>query len=498
MNRNDRQERQGAPGDAGNVDRRTILAAVAASGASALLPAPAGAAASHARVSSLPTPAALKIWTEKMVHFGERYAGSEAHGKYVDYLAEQLTRLGLAVKRDSEPLEHWQAKSWALFVGTGAARREVPVAAYYTSSGATSPEGVTGDLVWLEDANPGDKDLRGKIVAFHRKVPAGEWAFGKHVLQNIAPTQPGIRMDRQSVVHLILSPQLTALRKAGAAAVIIVEDDVPALTLEGAYAPFIYPYQDIPGLFVSARVGEELKRHADQTVTLRLEATRSKTTSDHISAIIPGESDEVVIVASHTDGPNAFEENGSLGVLALAHHLVKLPRQQRPRTIVLVGVTGHMAQFAGKDLGGWFAKNADLKDRAVAVLAIEHLGASEWISDGDKARASGAPEQGMCFVSPHPVLEALVKTSFRQANLRNSAVLGPADNVIPGIANAPYRMGIPTIGYLTSPDYLISWAHNDHIDKFDAHRMHDELRVFADMIHHLGRANAAELRSPSG
>jgi hypothetical protein len=45
-------------------------------------------------------------------------------------------------------------------------------------------------------------------------------------------------------------------------------------------------------------------------------------------------SDEVIIVNTHTDGPNATEENGGLGILALAKYFSRLPKIERRRTLV--------------------------------------------------------------------------------------------------------------------------------------------------------------------
>ena len=89
-------------------------------------------------------------------------------------------------------------------------------------------------------------------------------------------------------------------------------------------------------------------------------------------------SDEVVVLASHTDGPNAFERKREalVFVLALACHLAALPPSQRPRTVVLACVTGHMSSVSNRDLGGWFAANPDITKRIDGLIAIEHLGAA--------------------------------------------------------------------------------------------------------------------------
>ena len=62
-------------------------------------------------------------------------------------------------------------------------------------------------------------------------------------------------------------------------------------------------------------------------------------------AVLPGTSSEsVLIVNSHSDGTNATEENGGLGILALAKYFSKIPKSSRKRDIVFV--QSHMANFS--------------------------------------------------------------------------------------------------------------------------------------------------------
>jgi hypothetical protein len=47
-----------------------------------------------------------------------------------------------------------------------------------------------------------------------------------------------------------------------------------------------------------------------------------------------GKSDEAIFLTTHTDGPNEVNDNGALGVLALATHWAKRPAS-RNRTLCL-------------------------------------------------------------------------------------------------------------------------------------------------------------------
>jgi len=116
--------------------------------------------------------------------------------------------------------------------------------------------------------------------------------------------------------------------------------------------------------------------------TVVLEAdTFPDTPTDKLIATLPGATDEVVIVNTHTDGPNATEENGALGILALAKYFAKMPKSERMRTMVFPLTTGHFAGPWVPSIRGVIEKHPDVIKRAVAAVTVEHLGCREWMDD---------------------------------------------------------------------------------------------------------------------
>jgi hypothetical protein len=112
--------------------------------------------------------------------------------------------------------------------------------------------------------------------------------------------------------------------------------------------------------------------------TLTLEAETTGT----LIATLPGtSSDEVIIVNTHTGGPNAIEENGGLGILALAKYFGQVAKDQRRRTLVFVLATGHFAAPWVPSIRGVIDKHPDLIKKAVAAVTIEHLGCRELADD---------------------------------------------------------------------------------------------------------------------
>lgn len=129
-------------------------------------------------------------------------------------------------------------------------------------------------------------------------------------------------------------------------------------------------------------------RHAKARLVLHAEIEENAD-SDTLYAILPGtNSSENILINTHTDGPNAREENGGVGLLAMAEYFSKLPLEQRQRDLVFVFVTGHfqIPQFGiqGQATTRWLQDHPELWDgegghqKAVAGLTLEHLGCREW------------------------------------------------------------------------------------------------------------------------
>ena len=114
------------------------------------------------------------------------------------------------------------------------------------------------------------------------------------------------------------------LEKLGAAGVVFVLNRSFA-GLEDNYLPFYSGYEPLPALFVDRDTGQ--LREAASTrprATLTLTATRAQSTIGSVTAVIPGRSDETIILNTHTDGQGFVEENGAVAFVQLARHFASL------------------------------------------------------------------------------------------------------------------------------------------------------------------------------
>src|SRR3989338_2715144 len=266
-------------------------------------------------LAHLPSRDELWRWIEGLNSFGPRLTGSEAHARSINYLATEFEALGLQVQRDAQRIQRWPARRSSLTLSDGS---PVAVAAEYPYSCMTSARGVKGELHWF-DKKPGDfSAARGKIAI----VPVERVDLSP--LKTIALSKcksrlPDTGADFQSgETTPLLGPLLAAFlpqaRQAGVLGVICVFEGLSDAQAQQQVLPFTTAYAGCPALWVTAHTGQRLKEAAQQglSATLILDAVLEDTQTDTLYAVLPGNNArETIIINTHTDGPNACEENGA-------------------------------------------------------------------------------------------------------------------------------------------------------------------------------------------
>jgi len=198
-------------------------------------------------------------------------------------------------------------------------------------------------------------------------------------------------------------------KNAGVLGVVVAWTGLPDDEVVNQYNPFTTSYPAASGLpapgdpgcpavWVGDATGTELAGlaaggQATATLVLTADITTGAAT-ETVWGWLKGSGDTGQnIINTHTDGPNAVEENGGLGLLALARHLAALP--SRDRDVYFALVTGHfqLPQFsrtivnpAHPEVGQgavstWMADHPDILRAAVLGVTAEHLGATMWTDD---------------------------------------------------------------------------------------------------------------------
>jgi hypothetical protein len=501
-----------------------------ASAAAALPTAVAGTGGVDRRL--LPTARDMYRDVKHMVDLGQRYPGNDAHNEFIDWLDRGFRSAGLQMlPRDPFPFTCWLAKDWSLEVLEGPGRGVVPVAAYQPYSGNTPPSGVVGELAYLGAVPPlalsGDPQdtltlraavdrLKGELADWAAAAAAGVpgGVAGKIVLVD-AQTLPLTENDFAPLttyahdpgasptatpnfkrLALSLIPAASIFAQAGAAGYIVTLDASDAMAA-GTYGPYGSAITGLPGLLVGRDTGAKLRGYAQSRpkTRLTLTATVTKSTTDQLVGILPGDgsTNEVMILNTHTDGQNAFEENGGIGLVWLARYFAQLPKSRRlKRSLVFSAVSGHFAGPALPQTRGFIDRHPDLVARAAASVTIEHLGASEWVDDARGYHPTGRPDMFVVWHSQTGIAGPVVESMIAN-DLRHSRALRPAGDYMIAVGTAFNESGVPTVSSIVAPNYMVSWADNGHLDKFLPGRAAREVRWAADLVTRLDSIPAAQL-----
>jgi hypothetical protein len=500
---------------------------------------PALVGASKLYPERLPSGHQLHDDVAKMVSLGPRFTGTAAHNAFVDWIEQGLTGAGCQMlPRDEYGFTRWLAERFSLQIVDGPAPGPVPVSAYASYSGQTPASGVTGQLAYLGTlpelglpGNPQDVATLEAAVATAQRVTA-DWtkaalagvpggAAGRIVLIDTQLPPPltedeflplvtysynpddtaGTQTDdykRMWVANAVLPQVMTGLVQAGVAGGVLILDG-SAAAVAGQYLPYGNPIAGVPALLVDRDAGEQLRHQAQATPTARLTLTASldNVNSPQLVGILPGAdpgTDELIILNTHTDGMNAFEENGGIGMVWLARYFASLPAKARlKRTLVFSAVMGHFSPVSTTaQTTGFVQAHPDLIKRAVASLTLEHFGTSEWIDDASGYHATGNHEALAIWHSQTPIAAPLVDSIVAQ-NLVHSSALRPAGEYMIAVGGPLHTAGVPSASFIAGPDYLVSWADGGHLDKFVPDRAQREVRWAADFITRLDGIPAAQL-----
>jgi hypothetical protein len=515
----------------------------------------------------MPSPGEVWHWQNELVGLGTRYTGSPGHTNFTDWLSQQFAAIpGFQLSTDRHTFNRWLAGDYSLSLTQPAAvgpSGPVPVTYYYPYSGTTGPTGVRGPLIDLGTYTPAVPGTAGTGytpefwapakggIALVRTPPSTfPLATGQTATGGYEPgkTSPQAAADYEAYASMLTNPAwqgifsavpLLDARNAGVLGVVCVWTGMPDDEVVNQYNPFITPYPSstglatlgdpgCPALWVGDATGVELARSAatgQATATLVLTADiTAGAATETVWGVLPGtgSTGENLIVNTHTDGPNATEENGALGMLALARYFAGQPRN---RDLYFAMVTGHfqLPQFtapipnARPEVGSdatsvWMADHPGIYQNALAGVTVEHLGCTMWTNDPNSGRyvATGGYEWGTTYTAQK--LGSVNAVNFEQQAYLAAveAVNGggwpdyPVATVLPGAVpvylgeGAPlYAGGMGTVSLVPAPTYLLQAGDAANpalldLDKLDKNMMYAQILSFAETIRTLDQASSGQ------
>jgi len=512
--------------DTPNLLRRQVLRATGALPLTSLLGGIAGAAEikeiAGYEPALQPSKATLKNWLQQLHDFGPiRATGTKQCRAFEEWLATQFAQLGFALERDQYRLTSWECdiKDCSISITEeGKTARTVEVIAYYPFAASTITTGpVTGRVLYAGVSKPDVEKfiaatdaatLAQSIVVVDMPL-AGGGVRGK---TNYYPDAfPAPFKDRVSPAPRPASQggrDEMALLEGKCKGIIFCYTDVMDEAARYNYLPFSDQHRKIPALWVGQKTAAYLKTisgKASATLVCNAKLTPNSR-ADSIVATYKGSSDEVIFLTTHTDGPNEVNDNGALGVLALATYYSKLPAAKRRRTLVCSLPTGHYAGGAIADpvtgsgqragTGGVMAKRPDVIKRAVAQIAMEQLGAMDWIEIDGKWQPSGIPAREMWIPTPSvaPTINKLFMACTQGEDPKYSRSALVESGYAPGEGGGLRRAEIPGLGLMGSPEYFFRTDPKGVLKYLSADVMHNQVSIMTKLLVLMERLSPEQLR----
>jgi hypothetical protein len=533
------------------ITRRSLLGGGAALGLSAVVPASSRSAVRHgfatrwasgsgARIASaattglagLPTAAQVRADFQTMVDFGPRLCGSAPHNAYIEWLEREFVAAGLQlVPCDVYETSRWSEEQFGLDLLDGSAPGPVTVASYFPRSQQTPAGGVTGPLVyggtmpapsmngtgvasfeaaladypaevesWAQALPSLLGDPRGSVLLVDLPMPlpltAGELLTPLITYYNgQGETLADLATDDYKRLWLVpgLALPLDSFTAMGVAGVVLIAD-ASLEALQGCYAPFEWFNEGVPAIYVDRDTGTKLRSLAESRPSARLTLTATRTTvpTPAVTAVLPGASDETIIFNTHTDGTGFVEENGGVAFVHLARYFASLPAAQRlKRTLVFAAWPGHFSNDLPQ-ADGWIADHEEFVKQAAAALTVEHLGCTEW----NDSTATGYGPTGRAELFAVWTTQGLMFETTRDAviahNLPRTALCRPPAQF--GVGGPFQTHGVPQIGAIAGPEYLLTVSPSGDMEKLDATLAAQQIAWLADLATRLDPIPSASLR----
>jgi hypothetical protein len=141
---------------------------------------------------------------------------------------------------------------------------------------------------------------------------------------------------------------------------------------------------------------------------------------------------------------------------------------------------------------GWIDAHPNLVDKAAAALTVEHLGCTEWTDTLDGGyHPTGQPEMFGIWTTQGKMFD-LTRDTVVKHDIPRAALLRPPVQF--GVGAAFQSSGVPQIGAIAGPEYLVTISPDGDLDKLDEALAARQIAWLADLATQLDTVPAAELR----
>ncbi len=445
----------------------------------------------------------LRAWLDRICGAGYRGPGTATHEQLIDWVVEQVRAIdGFSVRTDEYELLSWLPVPEGDLEHAGALRAdgdEIPVAGAVPYS---APATRTGALVHVPRTSPiSAEDVGGNVVL--RDFPAFALPYDLLFAQRLHLTTDteqllGQVWDRPGLANTVLHEDLLAAGSAGAAGVVFAFD-LPREQIAGYFEPHMGTHYRVPAVFVGVDERDRLRQLADRgaSIEINVSADVRPAVTRNVHATLPGQSEERIVLVTHTDGNTWVQENGVAALLAIGQQLAARPFGQRNRTIELTFTSAHL-HISREGSHRYSAElDREYEDGTVAfAFAIEHLGARDLNPEprpdgpGRRLAFTDAGEVLLWCVGPSDAMRRAVIDAITGRGLERVLVApgfgAPVEGQVPQIVSfgglgTPYNAHlVPTMSIITGPWSL--WAPAFGAGAIDTGRFRRQALAAADVV----------------
>ena len=332
--------------------------------------------------------------------FWGRLAGTSADDADAQWLLNKYRQIGLTETRLQTInffAPQWSAQSWSTTVTAG--DKTVQISSAEPSYGSPATDGKELDLEIAYVGLGGEADFAGRDVR------------GKAVL--FVKGQPSYQAGQADI--------LKRAEDHGAAAILSTDLRGGNLNAQSYRA-----YTNGPTFNLGTKDGETIRdlighapAGAPPHIKIRLDANWVQGQKSYLVwGTLPGQTDETIYVIAHRDGFFEAAGDNASGVatmLGLAEYFAKVPKSQRRRTIVFLGMDGHHQIKPGGFGREWLVANRT-KFFAKTALMINAEHPAEVLSHGGTAglTTSAIPLEWYAGGSSRPQLQKIAAAAFHE------------------------------------------------------------------------------------
>ena len=330
-----------------------------------------------------------------------RITGTPAHAEAQQLVASKLRSFGMDVHLEETPLpKAWFPTSWSVSAAGGGNTVVLKTAHPVLRSAGTPAGGLSLDAVYVGLGTPADfagRDVRGRAVVIYS-----------------IPTPSALNHTGKTNGAMLLAEE------KGASAVIVVLGIPGNFTTQlwgsGGEGPDLtrVPWFSV-GLDDGTALRELIERGAVKLQMRLAIESRTDLKPSAVFGVLPGMTDEQILVIAHTDGfweAAVDNASGVASMLGLAEYFSKIPKAQRRRTITFMAPVGH---HVTPDLS--LQKLHDNRATALAKTALiinaEHVTTTQTYLFANMLRKSNAATAHRFFVGRSQRLAHLLVANFK-------------------------------------------------------------------------------------